>query len=202
MDRVNWRLTNKIGSHWVKVKFYNDNPPLKEGRRLEDIRFCEAVKKAIIEPVLLDKDSITCPGAQYAFGWKPGNKKEFLKSCQIKNNVQTNILESMFSRAARFKKPFKYIGLNTDGEPDLVMSFMPVAGVMELIKLYNYRCGDNLDVSLSGMMSICGGVAVKTYLDGKINFSFGCDDSRKFAGLGRDTLAVGIPNKLFKIFVD
>ena len=52
------------------------------------------------------------------------------------------------------------------------------------------------------MVSICGGIAVRTYLENEISFSFGCDDSRKYADIRRENLAVGIPNRLFKIFVD
>ena len=73
---------------------------------------------------------------------------------------------------------------------------------MDLLKMYHNRQGDNLDVSLCAMMSICGGIAVRTYLDEKISISFGCDDSRKYAGLRRENLAIGIPRKLFNIFAD
>jgi uncharacterized protein (DUF169 family) len=51
-------------------------------------------------------------------------------------------------------------------------------------------------------MYICSGIAVRTYLDNKITFSFGCNDSRKFADIGRNNLAIGIPNKLLKALVD
>jgi len=101
-----------------------------------------------------------------------------------------------------FKKPFEYIGLNTKGKPDLIISFSTPEKIKELIKIYNYRNGGNLDVSLNSVMPICGGIAVKSYLEGKVILSFGCDDSCKFSGLGRDTLAIGIPNRLFKVFVD
>ena len=43
---------------------------------------------------------------------------------------------------------------------------------------------------------------LKTFLEEKINISFGCLDSRKFAEIGRDRLAVGIPRKLFKTLTD
>ena len=82
------------------------------------------------------------------------------------------------------------------------MSYMPPGEIMNLLKIYHRHQGENLDVSLCTMMSICGDIAVKTYLEEKINISFGCDDSRKFADIRRDNLAVGIPKKLIKFFVD
>ena len=201
MDRINWKFSKKFGRHWIKVKFYKEKPDLKEGKRIEGVRFCEAVKKAITYPLLLDKGSIVCEGAQYALGWKPDGKNEILKNCNDKNPLQMKVLKSMFSKASYLEKPFEFIGLNTAGEPDLVVSFMAPREVHEMVKVYNSYYGDNLDVSLSSMMSICSGIVAKTYREEKFSLSFGCDDSRKFADMGRDTLVVGVPKKLFGMFV-
>ena len=196
------KFSNKFRSQWIKVKFYKEKPNLKEAERLKGVRFCEATKEAITYPILLDKKSISCLGAQYAFGWNPNYKNILSKSCFNKWKEQRCMLKPMLSRAPFFKKPFQYIGLNIEDEPDLVMSYMPPGEIMSLLKIYHTRLGKNLDVSLCTMMSICGGIAVRTYLEEKINLSFGCDDSRKFADMRRDNLAIGIPKRLFKTFVD
>ena len=196
------KFSDKFKSQWIKVKFYKEKPDLKGAKRLKDVRFCEATKEAVIHPVLLDRQSISCPGAQYAFGWRSNYKDELLKICRDKRLTQNNILKSMLSRIPYFKKAPKYIGLNTDGQPDLIMSYMVPKDVMNLIKMYHSRLGESLDVSLCTMMSICGCVAVRTYLEGKISLSFGCDDSRKFADMRRENLAIGIPKRLFKVFID
>ena len=195
-------LYNKFGTPWVKVKFYKEKPDLKDVKKLEGIRFCEATKEAILHPILLDKESIACPGAQHAFGWNSLYKNKLLQGCYDKRNVRRDTLKSMLSRIPYFKKPFKYIGLNTEGAPDIVMSYITPQEVMSLIKIYHNKEGGNLDVSLCTMMAVCGGVAVRTYLENKISLSFGCDDSRKYADMRRESLAVGIPNRLFKIFAD
>jgi len=202
MERINWNFSQKFGRHWVRVKFYKKKPNLKDAKRLEGVRFCEAIREAIVGPVLLDRDSISCEGAHHALGWRSNSKESFLDDCQGKNQVQTKVLKSLFSKIPYFKKPFDYIGLNTEGKPDLIMSFVTPDGVKDMLKIYNNRLGKTLDVSLCNMMSICSGIAVKTYQEGKVSLSFGCDDSRRYAGLSRDTLAVGVPNKLFKVFVD
>ena len=202
MNRINLKFSQKFGGHWIKAKFYKKKPNLKEVKRIEGVRFCEAVKKAITYPILLDRKSISCEGAQYALGWKSKYKNELLNDCRDKNQTEIKVLQSLLSNIPHFRKPFKYIGLNTEGEADLIISFSTPEKIKELVKIYNYRDGDNLDVSLNSMMPICGGIAVKSYLEKKISLSFGCDDSRKFSGLGRDTLTIGIPNNLFKVFVD
>ncbi len=202
MRDISWSFSDKFRSHWIKVKFYKEKPDSKEFKRLENVRFCEATKEAIIHPILLDRESIACPGAQYAFGWNSRYKNELLQRCHDKRQTQKNVLKSIFLKIPYFRKPFKYIGLNTIGEPDLLISYMPPEEIMNLIKIYHNRQGGNLDVSLCTMMSICGGIAVRTYLEEKISLSFGCDDSRKFADMRRENLAIGIPKNLFNVFVD
>jgi len=204
METIHRRFSSQFRSHWIKVKFYKEYPLLKNVKRLEGVRFCEATKKAILYPVLLDKESINCPGAQYAFGWVCSleERNELLNCCQDKRRTQKSIVESMLSYIPHLKEPPKFIGLNTDGEPDLMMSYLVPEEVMNLLKIFHNRQGKNMDVSICSMMSVCGGVAVRTYLEERVSFSFGCDDSRKYAQIGRDRLAIGIPKKLFKIFVD
>ena len=202
MDDIQWKFSDKFRSHWIKVKFYKEKPHLKEAKKLKDVKFCEATNEAMINPILLDKESISCSGAQYAFGWRSNYKNELLKNCYNKRQAKNNTLKSIITQTPQFKKSFKYIGLNTDGSPDLIMSYMPPEEVMNLIKIYQNHQGENLDVSLSTVMSICSGIAVRTYLEDKVSFSFGCDDSRKYADVRRENLAVGIPRKLFNVFVD
>jgi len=150
-------------------------------------------KKQGFLPVVLDRESIACLGARYAFGWETRNSNKILNSCYDKQNMQKNTLSSILSKAPYFYKPPKFIGLNTDDEPDLVMSYMSAEKVMNLIKAYHDLCGKNLDVSLSSMMSVCGGVAVRSYLKKDISISFGCHDSRKYTDMRIENLAVGVP---------
>ncbi len=201
MDDIHRRFSDKFRSHWIKVKFYKDKPKDVDAKRLMNVRFCEATRESILYPILLDKESISCLGAQHAFGWTL-YKNRLLQGCYDKRNVQRDTLKSMLSRIPYFKKPFKYIGLNTEGAPDILVAYITPQEVMELIKIYNNKEGGNLDVSLCTMMAVCGSVAVRTYLEDKISLSFGCDDSRKYADMRRESLAIGIPSRLFKLFVD
>ena len=203
MDNIRQKFSNKFRNHWIEVKFYKKEPKLKYARKLKDVKFCEATKEAILGPVLLDKESINCKGAQYVFGWQVERKDKnyLIDTCQVKRQAEKDILLSMLSHIPRFKEPFKYIGLNTEGKPDLIMSYLMPKDVMNLLKIYNNNRNKNLDVSLPSMMPICGGIAVETYRKKKMSLSFGCDDSRKYAHIGKARLAVGIPKNLFKVFV-
>ncbi|MBN2483963.1 MAG: DUF169 domain-containing protein [Candidatus Omnitrophica bacterium] len=201
MEKVNWKLSGKLGSHWIKVKFYQEEPEDKDAKRLKDVKFCQATKLAVIHPVILDKTSINCAGAHCAFGWSDSSEA-FLKNCREKNNMPLGTLQSILSRADYFKKSVAYIGLNTAGIPDLVLSYVSPEQAMAIVKIYQLHTGKNLDTSLCSMMSICGSVAVRAHLTKEITFSFGCEESRRSASLGKENLAVGIPQILFGLFVD
>jgi uncharacterized protein (DUF169 family) len=200
MDNINFKFSDKFRSQWIKVKFYQEDADFGKAEIAKDIRFCEATKEAIHRPVLLDRDSINCPGARYAFGWS--NKNQLLEHCHEKGHFRKDIIEPMLPSIPYLKEPFKYIGLNTPGEPDLLISYILPESAMELIKLHQYHFGKNLDISLCSMMPICSGIAVKAYLEEKIAFSFACEDSRQYGQIDRNRLAVGIPKKLFSVFAD
>ncbi len=195
------RIAEKFSSQWIKVKFYEREPHLNGVTRPKNVRFCEALNLAITQPVILSKESISCDSAQYVFGWRKKFDSQLLDGCQDKCEINDRNLKSLLLTIPHFKKPFSHIGLNTDGEPDLLMSFVAPQEMMRIIKVYNNRSGKNVEVSLNSMMGLCGNIAAKTYLEEKINISFGCLDSRKYADMRRDSLAVGIPRKLFKVFV-
>ena len=195
------KIAEKFSSQWIKVKFYEKEPHLDGVTRPKNIRFCEAVNLAITQPVILNKDSLSCESAKYVFGWREKFDTRLLDDCRGKSKINDKNLKSLLSSIPRFKKPFSHIGLKIDGEPDLLMSFVAPEEMMLIIKVYNNRTGKNIEVFLNSMMGLCGNIAVKTFLQEKINISFGCLDSRKFAEIGRHRLAVGIPRKLFKVFV-
>ena len=202
MDNINWRFANKFGSYWIKIKFYKNLPARIAGKCLRNVRFCEATKEAKLNPIILDRESISCDGALYAFGWEPKVGRDLLGKCNSRRGNSLAKLKSVFSRMPRFKKPFGHIGLNTEGAPEVMISYMPPAGIMRLLKIYNDRKGKSLEVSLQTMVPICGGVAVRSYLKNELSLSLGCDDSRRYAGIGRESMAVGIPKRLFGIFLD
>jgi uncharacterized protein (DUF169 family) len=198
---MNKRFSEKFSSQWVKIKFYAMQPHFNGTTYPKRVRFCEALKLAITKPVVVNEENLSCESAKYAFGWREKFDNNLLDRCKKKRNANDNALELLVSNVPRFNKPFNCIGLNTDDEPDLVMANICPQDMMEIVKIYNDYTGENMKLSLNSMSGICSSVAVKSFLEGKINISFGCADSRQYADISRDRLAVGIPNKLFKLFI-
>ena len=197
MNNIHHLFSNRFRTQWVKIKFYTDKTDVKGAKRLKNVPFCEATKQAILHPVILDRESINCPGAQYAFGWQ--DKKRFLEYCREKTQLSESAAETILQKMLRFENTLECIGLNTEGEPDIIMSSMMPKEMMTLIELFHRKEGQILDVSLSSMMSICGGIAVRTFLENRITLSFGCMDSRDYAQMGRERLVVGVPKDQFDL---
>ncbi len=199
---MNQQMATLFSGQWVGVKFYNTSKNLPHGDRLSNVRFCEATRVAVLRPVILDESSVICPGARYAFGWESDIPDDIITDCLGKHGIDASVFKKLISKLPRLENPVQCIGLNTDKNPDLILSYLLPRDVMNIIKMFMIEYENCLDVSLCSMMAICGNVAVKTYLEGKITFSFGCDDSRTYAHIGKDRIAVGIPAGLFHLFSD
>jgi len=199
---MNRKFSERFSTQWVKVKFYAKEPRLNGVTYPARVTFCEAVRMAITQPVVVSKASLSCESAKYIFGWREKFDTELLSNCQEKCEMSNEALKSLVSDMPRLNGSFSCIGLNTDDCPDLVMSCLAPQEMMKIIKVYNSHSGKNVEVSLNSMMGLCGNIAARTFAEGNLNISFGCSDSRKFAEIGRDRLVVGIPQKLFKVFVE
>jgi len=201
MNKTIRQFEDKFGGVWTTVKFYKEMPDSFDYRIMEGVRFCEAIVKARLLPVILKGSGISCAGAKYTFGWNHRVGKEIIKACCKKRDISFDTAKSILLATPQLKIPPVAIGLNTDDKPDLLISYPQPEQLMNLLKVFQQCKGENLTVSLSSIMGVCGNVAVKTYLEGRISISFGCDDSREYGHISRDRLAVGIPYSELSIFV-
>ena len=181
----------------VGVKFYNDEIDTSNFQILRNIRFCQAVRIARDQRVLLDKDSIICKGARYALGFEDEAKEAIVNVIKLRRGISKEIAEKLVENIPRIKNsPYKYIGLNVD-DPDILIFYINPTRFMEFIKIYQ-RTGNSLEVKLSSLTAMCGDVAVQTYLTKKICISFGCDDSREYGEVSDEELVVGIPKEVIE----
>ena len=178
----------------VGVKFYSDEIDTSNFQLLREVKFCQAVRLARDQSVLLDKDSITCKGARYALGFEKEIKEEILNAIKFRRGISREIAEQLVNSIPRItNSPYKYIALNVS-DPDILIFYMTPKRFMEFLKVYQ-RTGNSLDVKLSSITAMCGDVAVQTILTKKICIYFGCDDSREYGEVADKELIVGIPNE-------
>ena len=183
-----------FGIKGVGLKFYSDEINTSNFQLLRDVKFCQAVRIAHDQHVLLDKDSITCKGARYALGFEKETKEEIVNTIKFKRGVSQEIAEQLVDNIPRMRNSsYRYIALNVD-DPDILIFYIIPKRFMEFLKIYQ-RTGNSLEVKLSSITAMCGDVAVQTYLTRKICISFGCDDSREYGEVADEELIVGIPKE-------
>jgi uncharacterized protein (DUF169 family) len=59
-----------------------------------------------------------------------------------------------------------------------------------------FRLGGRIGAEFAGIQSVCSDACAQTYLTGHVNFSLGCDGSRKFSGIEDGEMVIGIPAEL------
>ncbi len=88
------------------------------------------------------------------------------------------------------------ISLGKDIKGDVYISYVSPESAMKLIRCWQKMTSRNLNAEISGIMSVCGNVAVKSFIKQKISISFGCPDSREYGGIEKGELVIGIPHNI------
>jgi uncharacterized protein (DUF169 family) len=186
-----------FGSRWTGVKFYFDELPTVTEHSVKDIRFCEAIKKSLVHPVLLRPEDLNCHGARYVFGWDETAKGEMAKKFHTQEGFSESKAKELVRNLPKLHGSLKGIGLNLkNSPPDLLLSYLQPGQVMTLLRSYHVHFGKDLTVGLSSVVSVCGHVAVEAFIKQQITLSFGCRDSREYGGITRDRVAIGVPVEL------
>ncbi|MHC1605663.1 MAG: DUF169 domain-containing protein [Candidatus Methanofastidiosia archaeon] len=145
-------------------------------------------------------NSISCPAAQGVLGFKrcDNNLIEKLadKLVEEKRFHKVSIAIKIISQFPKMRKPPQYIVLSKeDIGADVYLAYMTPHDFMFVVQAYQRTKRDEIDMSISGIMPVCGCCTVNALLSGGLCISFGCKDSRQFGGLSDDKLVVGISRK-------
>jgi len=82
--------------------------------------------------------------------------------------------------------------------PDVVVIFAQPFAILKLAQSSLYKLGGRIYPEFSGIQSMCSDATAYVILNGKPNFSFGCDGSRKFSGIGNDEMVAGFPAEIIE----
>jgi uncharacterized protein (DUF169 family) len=74
--------------------------------------------------------------------------------------------------------------------------------MLKLVQSSLFRMGGRIHAEFAGIQSVCADACAQTYLSGKVNFSLGCDGSRKFSGIEDSELVMGIPAEMLPEIVE
>lgn len=86
--------------------------------------------------------------------------------------------------------------------PDAVVIFAKPAAMLKFAQTVLYRLGGRLYPEFSGIQSVCSDATAYVILNGKANFSLGCDGSRKFSGIADEEMVAGIPGEILSELAD
>jgi uncharacterized protein (DUF169 family) len=202
MDIVD-AFQRSFGGRWIGVKFYYDHLPNCKVHPLKDTRFCEAVTRSLVHPVLLRPEDLNCHGARYVFGWDEAVKAEMEEKFQHQEGFSESQAKELVRTLPKLNGSLKGIGFNLkNSAPDLLLSYLQPGQVMKLLRSYQVLHGKNLNVDLSSIVSVCGHVAVEAVVKKRVALSFGCRDSREYGGITRDRVAIGVPIEVAQELVE
>ena len=84
----------------------------------------------------------------------------------------------------------------TPFDPQVVLIVANAWSMLKLAQSSLFRIGGRINAEFAGIQSVCSDACAQTYLNGQVNFSLGCDGSRKFSGIEDGELVIGIPAEL------
>jgi uncharacterized protein (DUF169 family) len=87
-------------------------------------------------------------------------------------------------------------------DPQVVIIVANPWAMLKLSQSTLFRVGGRIEAEFAGIQSVCADACAQTYLNGKINFSLGCDGSRKFSGIEDGEMVMGIPAELLPGIVE
>jgi uncharacterized protein (DUF169 family) len=110
-------------------------------------------------------------------------------------------------RVPRLESGFTYATLyapleKTPFDPQVVVIVASPWSMLKLAQSTLFRTGGRINAEFAGIQSVCADVCAQTYLNGHINFSLGCDGSRKFSGIEDGEMVMGIPAELIPELVE
>jgi len=191
-NKICIKLSQISDSTWVAIKFEKEII----ANDIEPVRFCEAVYKAQKKPISLSLPNICCDGAKRCFGWLKDNDVKLAQRLSEKTSIGQDVACELIKSVPVLNEEFSGISLGRDIDGDVYISYASPESAMKLVRSWQTITGHNLDTEISGIMSVCGNVAVKSYIDQKISISVCCPDSRKYGGIAKEQLVIGLPYKV------
>jgi uncharacterized protein (DUF169 family) len=84
----------------------------------------------------------------------------------------------------------------TPFDPQVVIIVASPWAMLKIAQSTLFRLGGRIGAEFAGIQSVCSDACAQTYLTGHVNFSLGCDGSRKFSGIEDGEMVIGIPAEL------
>lgn len=205
--------TLKMSGSPVAFRFVTKKEEIPEGMQKFDktVRHCTMVDLARREGKIFyaTSDNHECNGGAWALGLRELTETlktgefyfklgKFDSSASCKRTIdRVPHLNTGFTHATLYapleKTPF---------DPQVILIVASPWAMLKLSQSTLFRLGGRIQAEFAGIQSVCADTCAQTYLNGHVNFSLGCDGSRKFSGIGDAEMVMGIPVEIIPELVE
>ena len=185
----------------VAMKLIKSEDEIPEGFNLidEKVRHCEMVRKASLgEKFYSTVEEQMCLGGAGAIGLrdmpeKLANGEKYFSLGRFKDLETAKSLTSKLSIIEDKHWGMIYAPLDeADFKADVIQVITEPVGGMKLAQSIVYASGEKINPSFAGIQSLCGDAFSNPYIEGSVNFTLGCDGSRKAADIKDNEMTIGI----------
>jgi len=185
----------------VAMKLIKSEDEIPEGFNLidEKVRHCEMVRKASLgEKFYSTAEEQMCLGGAGAIGLmempkKLANGEKYYSLGRFKDLESAKSLTSKLSIVEDKHWGMLYAPLDeADFKADVIQIITEPVGGMKLAQSIVYTSGEKINPNFAGIQSLCGDAFANPYIEKGVNFTLGCDGSRKAADVKDNEMAIGI----------
>lgn len=212
VDKVLKELLHLDGSP-VAVKFITSEDHLPAGVNQigETITHCQMVNKARREGAIFyaTSENHACMGGAWSMGLreitatlKTGEfyfklgKYDSWPSCKRTIDRIPHV-----QSGATFATAYAPLD-KTPFDPTIVLIITTPKAMLKLAQSSLYHLGGRINANFAGIQSVCADASAQTYLSGAVNFSLGCDGSRKYSGIQESEMVMGIPAEMLPMIIE
>lgn len=189
----------------IKICLSADTIPEGIDRISESVRHCQMVNLARNEGKIFyaTVDNHACMGGSWALGLR--ELTDSLKSGEFYYKLgkfdSWPACKRTIDRIPHVESGMTYATMyapleNTPFDPTVVLIIAAPKVMLKLAQCSLYKTGGRITSNFSGIQSVCSDACAQVYLNGTVNYSLGCDGSRKYSGIMEDEMVMGIPAEL------
>jgi uncharacterized protein (DUF169 family) len=163
---------------------------------------CEAVNQSFKVPVRINGNNLNCPGARRSVGFD-SNDEQLLKEIYSHSHISESYINNALQTIPAITG-IRHINLGltesmeNNLQTDLYIMYIQPFRITDLI--HNLAKLEIIpSIPSYSFLSVCGNVFANCYLNQVVSISFGCPESRKNGGIGKNEIVLGLP---FKIALD
>jgi len=192
------KMKDFFGPRCSAIKINGESYPyLNQPQR--EVKFCEAVYHSFQLPLQIDASVLGCPGARRSLGFDHSSR-DLAGVISSNTGIPYKYIQTALDDIPVVSTPIHNVtlGITEDLEeeiqPDMYITYTQPDKVMKMMHMLARKKVQPVFPAYS-IHSICGNVFSRGLEQQKITVSFGCPESRKFGGVQKDEVIIGIPFK-------